>query len=159
MLLETSGSNSIHDEEKLSTFLESTMQKGDVLDGTVTNEPSKMAVTILSSLTTLTGQIIINTCKIFTTENLGLARENWQCHSHRWILFQVWFVVAANAFLSDCAGDTRTSWWSCYSRLWLWSCRWLEFALECFVRRVLARTASSIGTVCLWIHIETTRKC
>ncbi|XP_058822704.1 D-2-hydroxyglutarate dehydrogenase, mitochondrial isoform X1 [Topomyia yanbarensis] len=42
MLIETSGSNIAHDEEKLTNFLESTMEKGLVLDGTVTNEPTKM---------------------------------------------------------------------------------------------------------------------
>ncbi|XP_055606108.1 D-2-hydroxyglutarate dehydrogenase, mitochondrial-like [Uranotaenia lowii] len=42
MLIETSGSNMTHDEEKLTTFLENTMEKGLVLDGTVTNETTKM---------------------------------------------------------------------------------------------------------------------
>ncbi|WAR14417.1 D2HDH-like protein, partial [Mya arenaria] len=35
VLIETSGSNSAHDEEKLNTFLESMMDAGKVLDGTV----------------------------------------------------------------------------------------------------------------------------
>ncbi|XP_065090993.1 D-2-hydroxyglutarate dehydrogenase, mitochondrial-like [Ochlerotatus camptorhynchus] len=42
MLIETSGSNMVHDEEKLTNFLESSMENGLVLDGTVTNEPTKM---------------------------------------------------------------------------------------------------------------------
>lgn len=42
MLIETSGSRADHDEEKLSTFLENSMACGNVLDGTTTNEPSKM---------------------------------------------------------------------------------------------------------------------
>lgn len=32
-----------HDEEKISRFLESAMERGDILDGTVTNEGSKIA--------------------------------------------------------------------------------------------------------------------
>lgn len=44
MLIETSGSNMVHDEEKLTNFLESSMENGLVLDGTVTNEPTKMRV-------------------------------------------------------------------------------------------------------------------
>lgn len=42
MLIETSGSHEEHDEEKLSKFLENSMASGIVLDGTTTNEPSKM---------------------------------------------------------------------------------------------------------------------
>lgn len=42
MLIETSGSRLDHDEEKLTKFLEAAMERGDVLDGTVTNEKSKM---------------------------------------------------------------------------------------------------------------------
>lgn len=37
------GSNSAHDEEKVSTFLEAAMNRGDILDGTVTSEKSKIA--------------------------------------------------------------------------------------------------------------------
>lgn len=43
LLLETSGSNLQHDEEKVSNFLEAAMERGDILDGTVTNEVSKIA--------------------------------------------------------------------------------------------------------------------
>jgi D-2-hydroxyglutarate dehydrogenase len=42
MLIESSGSRADHDEEKLNAFLENTMSQGLVMDGTVTNEPSKM---------------------------------------------------------------------------------------------------------------------
>ncbi|GLH15671.1 Alkyldihydroxyacetonephosphate synthase [Gryllus bimaculatus] len=42
MLLETSGSNGEHDEAKLNAFLESSMSSGEVLDGTVANEPSRI---------------------------------------------------------------------------------------------------------------------
>lgn len=42
MLIETSGSNGAHDEEKLSTFLEDTVESGRVSDGTVVTEPSRM---------------------------------------------------------------------------------------------------------------------
>lgn len=44
VLIEVSGSNAQHDEEKLNTFLETAMDKGVVSDGTVTNEPSRMQV-------------------------------------------------------------------------------------------------------------------
>ncbi|KAF7279777.1 hypothetical protein GWI33_006760 [Rhynchophorus ferrugineus] len=42
MLVETHGSNNDHDQEKLNAFLEDVMSQGLVLDGTVTNEVSKM---------------------------------------------------------------------------------------------------------------------
>lgn len=42
MVIETSGSNEQHDEEKLNRFLEGVMGDGLVMDGTVTNEPGKM---------------------------------------------------------------------------------------------------------------------
>lgn len=42
MLIETSGSRVDHDEEKLTNFLEAAMERGDILDGTVTNEKSKI---------------------------------------------------------------------------------------------------------------------
>jgi FAD/FMN-containing dehydrogenase len=44
MLLETSGSNATHDEEKLNKFLEDVMGKGLVADGTVVTEPSRIKV-------------------------------------------------------------------------------------------------------------------
>ncbi|XP_055320838.1 D-2-hydroxyglutarate dehydrogenase, mitochondrial-like [Sitodiplosis mosellana] len=43
LLLETSGSNIKHDEEKMSNFLESSLSRGDIQDGTVTSDPSKVA--------------------------------------------------------------------------------------------------------------------
>lgn len=42
MVIETSGSNADHDMEKLNNFLQYVMDKGDVVDGTCTSEPSKM---------------------------------------------------------------------------------------------------------------------
>ncbi|KAK2709150.1 D-2-hydroxyglutarate dehydrogenase, mitochondrial-like [Artemia franciscana] len=42
MLLETSGSSSYHDEEKLNDFLEKSFNSGVILDGTLTGEPSKI---------------------------------------------------------------------------------------------------------------------
>ncbi|XP_058976930.1 D-2-hydroxyglutarate dehydrogenase, mitochondrial [Musca domestica] len=42
MLIETSGSNAEHDMEKLNNFIQLVMDKGDVVDGTYTSEPSKM---------------------------------------------------------------------------------------------------------------------
>lgn len=44
MMIETAGSNSTHDEEKLNTFLEDAMGKKLVTDGTVASEPSHMKV-------------------------------------------------------------------------------------------------------------------
>lgn len=46
MLIETSGSNNRHDEEKMNKFLEDVMQSRTVLNGTVSNEPGKMKVGI-----------------------------------------------------------------------------------------------------------------
>ncbi|XP_073831028.1 D-2-hydroxyglutarate dehydrogenase, mitochondrial-like [Musca autumnalis] len=42
MMIETSGSNAEHDMEKLNNFLQLTMDKGDVVDGTCCGEPSKI---------------------------------------------------------------------------------------------------------------------
>lgn len=42
MMIETSGSNAEHDMEKLNNFLQLAMDKGDVIDGTFTGEPSKI---------------------------------------------------------------------------------------------------------------------
>ena len=44
MLIETSGSLAEHDEEKLNKFLSYSMDEGNVIDGTVTNDSAKMAV-------------------------------------------------------------------------------------------------------------------
>lgn len=44
MLIETTGSNSQHDEEKIETFLTKYMENGVIQDGTVTNEPHKIKV-------------------------------------------------------------------------------------------------------------------
>lgn len=43
MLIETSGSRSEHDEEKINDFLTAGMESGDILDGTVTNDRTKIA--------------------------------------------------------------------------------------------------------------------
>lgn len=42
VLVETSGSNSTHDEAKLNSFLKTIMEAGIVIDGTVSTDPSKM---------------------------------------------------------------------------------------------------------------------
>lgn len=42
-MLETSGSNPEHDEDKLGRFLERGLERGDILDGMMTNENSKVA--------------------------------------------------------------------------------------------------------------------
>ncbi|XP_065214364.1 D-2-hydroxyglutarate dehydrogenase, mitochondrial isoform X1 [Planococcus citri] len=44
MLIETSGSNMSHDEEKLNMFLETCLEQKVILDGFATSEPSKMKV-------------------------------------------------------------------------------------------------------------------
>jgi len=46
MIIETAGSNSIHDEEKLTKFLETSVANEVVKDGTVTSEPGRMKVLI-----------------------------------------------------------------------------------------------------------------
>ncbi|ERL93202.1 hypothetical protein D910_10499 [Dendroctonus ponderosae] len=47
MLIETHGSSDAHDQEKLNLFLEDVMLSKLILDGIVTNEPSKMKVNIV----------------------------------------------------------------------------------------------------------------
>lgn len=42
LLFETSGSNLSHDEEKMNNFLESSLARGHILDGVVTNETGKV---------------------------------------------------------------------------------------------------------------------
>lgn len=44
MLIETAGSNSNHDEEKLAQFLENALEKNVILDGTQASEPSRIKV-------------------------------------------------------------------------------------------------------------------
>jgi len=53
MLLETSGSNAAHDEEKLNSFLEDVMGRGLVCDGTVVTEPSRIKVYFYTNLNKL----------------------------------------------------------------------------------------------------------
>lgn len=48
MLIETQGSNNLHDEEKLNSFLQAVMESGLVLDGTTTNELTKMKVILIT---------------------------------------------------------------------------------------------------------------
>lgn len=42
MLIETSGSNGAHDEEKLNKFISLGMEREEILDGTVTGDPGKI---------------------------------------------------------------------------------------------------------------------
>ncbi|XP_030382519.1 D-2-hydroxyglutarate dehydrogenase, mitochondrial [Scaptodrosophila lebanonensis] len=42
MLIETLGSNSMHDEEKMNEFIQEGMSKGEIQDGTITAEPGKV---------------------------------------------------------------------------------------------------------------------
>lgn len=42
MLIETSGSNSIHDKEKFNKFIECGMESQEILDGVMTDEPGKI---------------------------------------------------------------------------------------------------------------------
>ena len=42
MLIETSGSRAEHDEEKMTSFLESGMERGEIVDGTVTSDRGKI---------------------------------------------------------------------------------------------------------------------
>lgn len=72
MLIETEGSNSEHDSEKLHKFLQKAMDKSLACDGFVTNEPGKMAVFTLHRFLT----------KMFTNfsfliwQNIWLLRDN-----------------------------------------------------------------------------------
>lgn len=47
MVVETSGSNGTHDEEKLSNFLESSYNNGIIQDGTLTSNPVKVNVSLI----------------------------------------------------------------------------------------------------------------
>ena len=47
VLIESSGSNGTHDEEKMNGFLEDMMNRGVVLDGTVATEPTKIKVYLI----------------------------------------------------------------------------------------------------------------
>lgn len=46
ILLETSGSDGTHDEDKLNKFLNICMDRNYIIDGLTTSEPSKMKVNI-----------------------------------------------------------------------------------------------------------------
>lgn len=46
VLIESSGSDGTHDEEKMNGFLEDMMNRGYVIDGTVASEPAKIQVCI-----------------------------------------------------------------------------------------------------------------
>lgn len=46
VLIETAGSKQIHDEEKLSWFVEKALSEGLIEDGTMTGEPAKIKVRI-----------------------------------------------------------------------------------------------------------------
>jgi len=47
VLIETSGSNATHDEQKLEAFLDSVTSSGLVTDGTIATAPSKIKVGLL----------------------------------------------------------------------------------------------------------------
>jgi len=48
VLVETSGSNAAHDEDKLQTFLDTVTSSGLVTDGTLATVPSKIKVWLFS---------------------------------------------------------------------------------------------------------------
>lgn len=50
MLIETHGSSTVHDEEKMGKFVLGLIEDGTALDGIATNEPSKMKVSEVSAL-------------------------------------------------------------------------------------------------------------
>jgi len=50
VLLETSGSNAAHDEDKLHTFLDAVMSSGLVTDGILATVPSKIKVRLFFTL-------------------------------------------------------------------------------------------------------------
>ncbi len=87
MLLETSGSNGTHDEEKLNHFLETSMNDGAIRDGTVTNNPTKINVkTNFFFFNRKKDNVQI---KILFLGNLGTARTNRCCYFKGWILLQI----------------------------------------------------------------------
>lgn len=74
MLIETSGSNSEHDEEKLLNFLNSAMEKNLVVDGTTTNDIGKMRVS-----REVSGLIIQSLKSLFRFSKSGCSarRSQW----------------------------------------------------------------------------------
>jgi hypothetical protein len=86
MLIETSGSNMEHDEDKLHKFLQKAMDKSIVCDGFVTNEPGKMKVSEVLIF------ILIHIIKTinFSTECLDAEREYcFFIDTNRGILLQI----------------------------------------------------------------------
>ena len=53
VLIETAGSQSAHDEEKISRFLEKTMENGLVENGTYTADPSKGKVSFTNKVSSI----------------------------------------------------------------------------------------------------------
>lgn len=49
MLIETSGSNQAHDEEKLAGFVETALSRGLIADGTMSSDPAKIKVSLPSA--------------------------------------------------------------------------------------------------------------
>lgn len=58
LLVETSGSNGDHDQEKLNNFVETALTRHFILNGTVVSEPSKFQV-LLKDLISLINWLII----------------------------------------------------------------------------------------------------
>lgn len=83
MLIETSGSLSEHDEDKLTRFLANGMEAGYIRDGTVISEPSKMKVSLTNMFMRCS---FISKTSIFAA-NLVTSRTNIQHNTERWILF------------------------------------------------------------------------
>lgn len=81
MLIETSGSNADHDEEKLMHFLDTAMEKKLVLDGTTTNDVGKMKVGL-----GFVREYSITRPHSFPAANLVVPGDNRCGNSRRWLL-------------------------------------------------------------------------
>lgn len=84
MLIETHGSNNDHDQEKLNTFLEEVMASGLVLNGTVTNEPTKMKV-----YTYLIFPVAVKLFNLDCVAHLGVTGKDNRRVSVRRVRFQI----------------------------------------------------------------------
>jgi len=71
MLIESSGSNGKHDEEKLNTFLEDIMSKEIVADGTVASGPSHMLVSQINFFKLQYFWVRLYICEIFYHRKYG----------------------------------------------------------------------------------------
>lgn len=155
MLIETSGSNMNHDEEKLTNFLESSMEQGIVLDGTVTNEPTKMRV---RSRHRITATRMSTANRIFPEHLEAPWTDRRQSHQ-RWLLLQVRHFASVGQLLRHSAGRAGPGWSAGNQGHRLWARGRFEPPSERVVWKVYAWDLPTVGTVCVRVHVQAEGKC